>query len=652
MNKEKIIIYEYLTISVLISLFIKKTFKRNNHKIFYIEPSSPLDLLGLSFIKNRLKIEKFIFKLKDIKDTRGELVQERIRRLDLFDFEKQTIDSESFKSFFESLEFNPRRLRSFTKQSLINGSQFEKKTIHRFILLLEAISFVFQNRTSKNILFIIDKRPWFYIYEEWGLKYNIQVKQKFIPSLDLSFQNFPFIYFLSKYLSNFFTKDSYIERSNNNLFLEGRGDINLSNDGYHSDYFWYLNSSFPSRKIVTEVKNDFEADYLETSNVSSCCLKFNLKRNLPLGFNSLKLSYFNEEHKRLYLSMMRYQTLTNYWKAVFLKYDIKTYLTWNKYNETHIAKSAAIDDIGGISAIWQLAFDGFKVINARYDVDVNYSFSKLSVDTDIAGGSKAKYQIISGYPKRYAEQLLSEQAKKIRHKILSAGANQIIFVIDENSKDDDRWHTGHSLQVENYQKPLEFMLKNKDYGLIFKPKNSRNLKNRLDEPTNQLLSDAIKTGKCILLDDLGIRDFTTSAPPMLAAMASDFCIHGHFGTAAFEAAFIGKPTILIDREGSPDHIFYDQFNEKNIFPNWEKALQATEDYFNYEESRIKVGNWSRFIAEFDPFDDNLAAKRIGDHLTDVHKGFDIGLNKHESLERAAELYARKWGSDKIIRSSH
>lgn len=604
----------------------------------------------LRTLQNKFKIEKLEFKLIEIKDSRGELVQERIRRKDLYEYEKSILESETFNSFFESLGSNPKKLRSFIIQSLISGSQLERKTIHRFILLLEAINISNQISKGSRLEFIIDQRPWFNLYEKCGSKYGIKVKKRFTISMNIIVQNFSLLYIISKYFLQIFKKDSYIKLTENNLFIDGRGDINLSNDGYHSDYFWYLNSNFPSRKIITEAKNDFEANYFEKNNLSSCRLKFNLRDALPHNLDFYRSNYFDQERRRLYLSMKRYQTICNYWRSIFLKYDIKTYLTWNKYSEEHIAKSAAIEEIGGISAIWQLAFDGFRVINARYNVDVNYAFSDLSVKTDNTGGSIATYQIIAGYPKRYAKDLLSIKAQEIRNKILSNGAKQIIFVIDENSVDDDRWHTGHSLQIENYQKPLEFIIRNNDFGLIFKPKNSKNLKNRLDNYTYELLSQALKTGRCIILDDLGIRDFTTSAPPMLAALACDLCIHGHFGTASLEAAFIDKPTIMIDREGTPDHVFYKLFDQDIIFPNWEKALIATEEYFYSKKSHLKIGNWSKSIAEFDPFDDDLAAKRIGDHLTEINDGLDKGLNKHESLERAAELYVKRWGADKVIRT--
>ena len=387
MGEDKNIIFESLTVPVLLLLVCKKIFLKNDFKIYFIESSTLLNSKILRLIQNIFEIEKFQFKLIEIKDSRNELVQERIRRKDLYEFEKSILQSKSFNSFFQSLSSNPSKLKPFIIQSLVNGSQLERNTVHRFILLLEAINL--SNLFSKDtrVEFTIDKRPWFYLYEKWGAEYGITVKQKFTISMNLIGQNFPLLYVISKYFLQFFTKDSFIKITNNNLFIDGRGDINLSNDGYHSDYFWFLNSNFPSRKIITEAKNDFEANYFEENDLSSCRLKFKFKDTLPHNFDFYVSNYFDQEKRRLYLSMKRFRTISNYWKSIFLKYDIKTYLTWNKYSEEHMAKSAAIEEVGGVSAIWQLAFDGFKVINARYNVDVNYAFSDLSVRTDNKGGS-------------------------------------------------------------------------------------------------------------------------------------------------------------------------------------------------------------------------------------------------------------------------
>ena len=58
-----------------------------------------------------------------------------------------------------------------------------------------------------------------------------------------------------------------------------------------------------------------------------------------------------------------------------------------------------------------------------------------------------------------------------------------------------------------------------------------------------------------------------SAPPVLVGLSSDICIHSHLcaGTAAIECALANVPTILIDREGSPENLLYNLSDQKIIF---------------------------------------------------------------------------------------
>ena len=68
-------------------------------------------------------------------------------------------------------------------------------------------------------------------------------------------------------------------------------------------------------------------------------------------------------------------------------------------------------------------------------------------------------------------------------------------MLDENSLNDERFHTGHDLQKENYYKIIQELLKNTNLGLIFKPKNPSSLRERLGDQ-KKFLDLAINTGRC------------------------------------------------------------------------------------------------------------------------------------------------------------
>ena len=143
---------------------------------------------------------------------------------------------------------------------------------------------------------------------------------------------------------------------------------------------------------------------------------------------------------------------------------------------------------------------------------------------------------------------------------------------------------------------------------------------------------------------------TTSAPPVLAGLSADVCVHGHLsaGTAALECALEGLPTLLIDREGTPASKLNELPEGKVIFKDWPSTIDAIMEHFKTPEGIPGFGDWSSIINDLDPFRDGLAAKRIGDYLHWLIQGYDQGLDKETVMENAAVKYRKQWGDDKVI----
>ena len=163
-----------------------------------------------------------------------------------------------------------------------------------------------------------------------------------------------------------------------------------------------------------------------------------------------------------------------------------------------------------------------------------------------------------------------------------------------------------------------------------------------------LLAEAEVTGRCYVYEGSGRH--TTSAPPVLAGLSADVCLHGHLsaGTAAVECALEGIPTLLIDREGCPDSKFYELPEGKVIFKNWLDAIDALMEHFKAPQGIPGFGDWSEIIGEFDPFRDGKAANRIGTYLHWLIQGYEKGLNRDVIMADAAQRYSKNWGNDKVI----
>ena len=356
---------------------------------------------------------------------------------------------------------------------------------------------------------------------------------------------------------------------------------------------------------------------------------------------------FSPNEEKPYLKIFyKYKTLYNQWSAIFNKHNVKVCFNWQRFYSEHIVMKDAINDLGGINAIWQLAFNGVPYWDSQAQSDIFFGYSNFCINNEINNKSIAKYFIISGLPNDYITQHNYDEAYSIRNELYKKGVKKIVSVFDENAGEDHRWHTGYELQQENYSKILMEMMKNKELGVIFKPKSPKFLKKRLG-PVYSLLEEGIKTGRCKLLDIMNRN--VSGIPTILAGLASDLVIHTDLsaGTAAIECAAIGKPVLLINRE----NCLYSKLNELPLntvrFNNWDDTILAIKE-FKIGKINNRIGNWGEFINYMDPFRDGLSAKRIGTYLKWIIEGYDKGIKSDSIMSLAAEKYIKKWGKDKII----
>ncbi|MDB9722953.1 hypothetical protein OAA83_03385, partial [Candidatus Marinimicrobia bacterium] len=310
-------------------------------------------------------------------------------------------------------------------------------------------------------------------------------------------------------------------------------------------------------------------------------------------------------------------------------------------------KTEALKDLGGVTALWQLAFDGYKNYESKINSDLLFCFSQWSVDLEKKLNSKINYAIITGYCKDHVFNEKSSKVTSIKNNFNKVGVKKIISIFDENSHDDYRWHTGHELQQENYYFILKKLLSTPSLGIVFKPKNVKNLKERLG-PVWNLLLEGLQTNRCYIFNEFGAE--TTSASSSLAASIADLCIHGHMcsGTAALEAALSGKSTIMIDREGTPQTKFNILPKDKIIFSNWETAIEASMEFL-FKDKKSLIGNWDAYLNHFDPFRDGKASLRIGEYLEWLLIELKNGNSRSLAMELSAEKYSEIWGSKYVKR---
>ena len=435
------------------------------------------------------------------------------------------------------------------------------------------------------------------------------------------------------------------------IFIEGRGHLNFGGLG-NSDFFWLKESKIEPEKIAYVYKTNIDKSLLDQNNVHSVPRYVGLSQKFELKERNKKTNrnYPNcVEHNNINRLKKRYISDKNYWYAFLKSHNIKIHLTWYDNNADHMAIADAMQELNGVATMWQTSFYGFKNYECKTSTDVMFFYSKFDSDVNISLGSKNKYNIITGVYNTDNKLLLKKEASKIKNKLKQFGAKKIVCVLDENSTADNRWHTGHELQSENYAHILEKVLEVPWLGVIFKPKKADTLRQRLGS-INITLKKAEKTGRCIVLEQTGKQ--SSAVPAILGGLASDVTIHGHLcaGSAALECVLSGVPTIMVDREGSPNSKLSELPKGSVVFNNWQDAINALMDYFQKDNRDKTFGNWSKIIGEFDPFNDNKASQRMGSYLNNLLCGLQKGIDREVIMADVAKQYADKWGDDKVIQN--
>ena len=651
---------EYISLKVFLYIFfkdhIKKQSKSDKCIVYYIDANRTI-LPLINYIGKIFNFEynKLDFKMCQIVDSKGELVRIRIVRKDLFDFEKLIRNSHAYKKFKNNC-INIDEAELFIIKGLLYASIHDKESPARMLYLINVIKWHKKLKNLGKVKFIIGNRPWLNQYRIIAKKFQIQVNEiNFFKSpifkikkslLKLVKNNTRLLIALRNIQNKRFYNFDYMNSKYSSLFyLEGRGDINFNNNGHHSDFFWQLNSKFPANKILYD---SFGRDQNVLINNGIQCTNRRVKYYKKKFINPKRVGFnkYKKEKEVINDQILLYKSTREYWRALFKTYNVKIYSTWNNYCNNHMAKSDAINDLGGISIIQQHAFDGYKTYECSINADIVYRYSKWNCDVEEGLNSTIRYKIITGFIKDYAAQKVKKEALEMRKFLQSNGAEKIVFVIDENSADDNRWCTGHGLQRENYSYILNKMIEIPWLGVIFKPKYGRTLRKRLGEEIWNLLIAAKNTGRCYLYNS-SIGDVTIQSP-ILAALSADVCIHGHTGNSALECALQNLPTLVIDREGRPYHKFHELPENKVIFNNWPDTINMLMEYFQSSKGVPGFGDWSTIINELDPFRDGKAANRIGTFNKFLLDGFDNGLRKEVILENAVQKYIDKWGSNKVI----
>jgi len=631
-------------------------------KVYYIDGSKFTVTIASILLKLKgIEFEQLSFELMSIRDAKGELIRIRIPRKDLYAVEQVITQSKEFKAVLNEQQ-DCGRLSQYVIKRILGEGILDPASISRVLYIINVVSDHAETVYVDSPILIIPGHAWYRFLE--GYAKGIGVTLVFSRSgfgdlterLSATIRRLPRVFAALKMLEearraglSFRAENRPQTSARTKCYVEAKGVPNLDDNGQFSDFFWQISSTFDRSRIVYTTQNRADVDRLRRNGINSAHSRRHIPKAVGRRVTLRTKLVFKKERVFIKNAMAEYRAEFCYWNSLFQDENIKIHLGWYKYNAKHMAIADAIRQAGGIAAAYQFGLDGFRNYECKLNTDVVFGYSNFSAEIEKNNGSSISHFVVTGFLRNYNQENLVRRAGEVREKLNEAGAQKIVCVLDENSANDKRWHTGHELQKENYSVMLEEVMRRPWLGVIFKPKVPGTLRSRLG-PVNDLLTAAEKTGRCVILEASEV-EYASSTPVLLAGLASDVVVHGHLcaGTAALECMLKGIPTLLIDREGAPMSKLYELPSGKVRFANWAEAVESLMAHFMAKNGISNFGIWDEtFLREMDPFRDDKAAARMGSYLQWLIDGFDRGQDRGEILGEAANRYRESWGEDKVI----
>ena len=325
--------FENLTVSSFLFIFrnkyLKDISKESDHIIYYVDASKIGIICGQIFGKIfGVEFRQLKFKMIDIKDENGELVRLRIPRIDLFEIQNKIIQSIEYHQLYHP-KWKLNRLEEFLKKGIIDGSNRDNLSCSRILYLINIIHWHQEKKITTKSKLIINRRPWFKILKGYASNLDVELIETYhIPKLDIInkviqlLKESPYLYIFFRNLKqrkyNSKIKPPLSKRPK--LYLEGRGDVNIENNGHHSDFFWQMNSDFDANNLLYDAQTDEESSLLRKKKicVSDKAVKFYKKDRTNFTCSS---SDFTEERQVIQKQLSSYNLSINYWDSFFKMYS-------------------------------------------------------------------------------------------------------------------------------------------------------------------------------------------------------------------------------------------------------------------------------------------------------------------------------------------
>ncbi|MBK8574364.1 MAG: hypothetical protein IPN90_01340 [Elusimicrobia bacterium] len=448
------------------------------------------------------------------------------------------------------------------------------------------------------------------------------------------------------------------------LYMGKSISLNLDD---RSDFFWLINSDLPKDKVTVVFYRadipitDADLDLLDKNGIRYWFIgKTSPNRRIPcwgpahipkrrllgpiglLGLSLLRhplsacVHYFPEITRLLYGFIL--------WREFFVHHGIRLAYLPNDFDKYNIAIHSAIRTSGGVGVSNQFSNIWFSSGWLSSNAEVLFLFSPHYERFWKENGSILNSIVYTGYVTDHSFLAAKNKSVHLRNLLLNQGAKTIIAFFDENSSDDSYSTIGHQRVADLYSFLLQWIIQDKEIGVIFKPGYPKTLLSRISGCSN-LINKAMETGRCLVVSD---GKYVTNQYPSEVSQAADLAVGIYLaGTAVLESLLAGTPTLFLDLEKIYSGELYAWGRDEVIFDSLEglKTYVVTQrragGKFNIHP---KLAQWAR---ERDPFRDGHASRRIGQYLEVLFNELSQGQNKEVAIEKANHLHRVRWGSESV-----
>lgn len=661
---------------------------RSAARCYVLDASRPG--LGLARATGRLlgvPIERLPVDILEVRDEQGRSVWLRILYQDLLEVQTEVMREPAFREFVARTTPGRPRLPMYLAKALgaaITRSS-ERQTLWRALLVIHLCVWKLRTESAEagEAICFLERRPWGPVIARHAAAHGITLlplpparglrgwlRDRVSPDLAQGLRD----------LRSWWRERRRCRRDRQSphaappgirpaqvrLAVEYYGHLNLAHPERYSNLFFWQQSSLPAQRVL--VTFNLPPDPLDegkwaeiTTHGMSAIALAPEATTLPWasacvpprrpgagrGETPGPRGSPTPEGRWLARHLHAYLQERAFWTGFFSSQRIKVYVSWFKISERSCAIADALQEVGGVSVIYQRSFETHPSVQMSVAADIVFGCSAMTADVERQSHSVIPYFVVTGYLGDHRAALWRADARAIRQQLHRRGVTRSLAFCDENSSDRNRWAPGHALMREAYAFLLERVLQEPWFGLLIKPKTPLTLRRRLG-PVAALLTQAEATGRCMVFEEGRIQG---AVPPAAAALAADVLVHGHLwgATAGVESALTGVPTLLMDREGWPVSPFYRLGVGRVVFTEWPDLWRACVEHWNRPGGIPGFGDWSAMVQDLDPFRDGRAAERMGTYLRWLLEGFDAGRDRDTTMAAAAERYARQWGEDKIIR---